>query len=181
MQNKGAIRLFAILFALICLYQLSFTWIVRSVEKDAENFADGDPALYQAYIDSVGPQPVYDLLVREYTYNEVKSRELNLGLDLKGGMNVILEVSVNDILRSLSNNSKNPIFNQAIDAANAKKTPIVVLTGSTGGKLPKMTKIISVPSKDTARIQECHILIGHIICEIVEGTLFAKTVNTNTN
>lgn len=120
MQNKGAIRLFAILFALICLYQLSFTWIVRSVEKDAENFADGDPALYQAYIDSVGPQPVYDLLVREYTYNEVKSRELNLGLDLKGGMNVILEVSVNDILRSLSNNSKNPIFNQAIDAANER-------------------------------------------------------------
>lgn len=121
MQNKGAIRLFAILFALICLYQLSFTWIVRSVEKDAEEYANGDPALYQSYIDSMGPQPVFDLLVREYTYNEVKSRELNLGLDLKGGMNVILEVSVNDILRSLSNNSKDPIFNQAIDAANERQ------------------------------------------------------------
>lgn len=121
MQNKGAIRLFAILFALICLYQLSFTWIVRSVEKDAEEYANGDPALYQSYLDSMGPQPVFDLLVREYTYNEVKSRELNLGLDLKGGMNVILEVSVNDILRSLSNNSKEPIFNQAIDAANERQ------------------------------------------------------------
>ena len=121
MQNKGAIRLFAILFALICLYQLSFTWIVRSVEKDAEEYANGDPALYQSYLDSMGPQPVFDLLVREYTYNEVKSRELNLGLDLKGGMNVILEVSVNDILRSLSNNSKDPIFNQAIDAANERQ------------------------------------------------------------
>ncbi len=121
MQNKGAIRLFAILFALICLYQLSFTWIVRSVEKDAKEYANGDPALYQSYLDSMGPQPVYDLLVREYTYNEVKSRELNLGLDLKGGMNVILEVSVNDILRSLSNNSKNPIFNQAIDATNQRQ------------------------------------------------------------
>ena len=121
MQNKGAIRLFAILFALICLYQLSFTWIVRSVEKDAEEYANGDPALYQSYLDSMGPQPVFDLLVREYPYNEVKSRELNLGLDLKGGMNVILEVSVNDILRSLSNNSKEPIFNQAIDAANERQ------------------------------------------------------------
>ncbi len=121
MQNKGAIRFFAILFALVCLYQLSFTWVVRSVEKDAEEYANGDPALYQTYLDSMRPQPVFDLLVREYTYSEAKSRELNLGLDLKGGMNVILEVSVNDILRSLSNNSKNPVFNQAIDAANERQ------------------------------------------------------------
>lgn len=105
----------------------------------------------------------------DYGYENVFAREIEA------------IASPNDVIIAISTSGNSNNILKAIDAANAKKTPIVVLTGSTGGKLPKMTKIISVPSKDTARIQECHILIGHIICEIVEGTLFAKTVNTNTN
>ncbi len=121
MQNKGAIRFFAILFALVCLYQLSFTFITRNVEADADAYAQGDYTLRQAYLDSMSGEPVFDILVREYTYGECKSREINLGLDLKGGMNVILEVSVQDILRNLSQNSSNPVFNEALNQAALKQ------------------------------------------------------------
>ncbi len=117
MQNKGVIRFFAIVFGLVCLYQLSFTWVVRNVESDAADYANGDPVKERAYLDSMAAQTVYNLGVVEYSYNDCKSRELNLGLDLKGGMNVILEVSVPDIIYALSNDSKDPVFNKAMDAA----------------------------------------------------------------
>lgn len=118
MQNKGTIRLFTVLFALVCAFQLYFTWEARSVEKDAKAYANGDAAQEQYYLDSIASEPVMDIGVKEYTYSEVKSKELNLGLDLKGGINVILEVSVKDILRGLSNNSSNATFNAALDAAS---------------------------------------------------------------
>lgn len=122
MQNKGAIRLFAILLALVCLYQLSFTWAVRGVENEAEVYADGDSQLYFSYLDSMKSETALNILVREYTYSECKSREINLGLDLKGGMNVMLEVGVQDILKALSKNSSNPVFNQALaNAAERQK------------------------------------------------------------
>ena len=76
-----------------------------------------------------------------------------------------------------SGNSNNIL--RAIEAANVRKVPMVVLTGNTGGKLPKTTKTIDVASTDTARIQECHILIGHIICEIIEAKLFSKVTNNS--
>lgn len=117
MQNKGVIRLFAIVFALACLYQLSFTYIAGSVEKDAEEYANGDYEKEQRYLDSMGSEVAYDVLLDEFTYQQVKEREINLGLDLRGGMNVILEVQVRDILVELANNSKNPVFRQAIDKA----------------------------------------------------------------
>ena len=119
MQNKGVIRLFAILFALACLYQLSFTYISGQVEKDAEEFANGDAVLKQRYLDSISSEDVYDIFIAQYTYAEVKEREINLGLDLRGGMNVILEVQVQDILKELSNNSKHPIFREALNRSNA--------------------------------------------------------------
>ena len=123
MQNKGAIRLFAILLALVCLYQLSFTWAVRGVEKEAESYANGDSELYFSYLDSMKAETALNILVREYTYSECKSREINLGLDLKGGMNVMLEVGVQDILKALSKNSSNPVFNQALaNAAERQKS-----------------------------------------------------------
>ena len=117
MQNKGAIRFFAILFGLVCLYQLSFTFKVRNVENAAAEYAAGDPIKEKAYLDSLSGEIIYNIGIAQYTYNECKSRELNLGLDLKGGMNVILEVSVPDIIKALSNNSTDPIFNAALDAA----------------------------------------------------------------
>jgi SecD/SecF fusion protein len=146
MQNKGAIKFFAIALAIVCLFQLSFTFFSKRVEKKANNFALNEEAKSQAkqlakgnatleiklldsigkareryYLDSMANQPVFNILVRKYTYQECKERELNLGLDLKGGMNVTLEVSVVDIVRALSGYSNNPVFTQAIDLAIQKQ------------------------------------------------------------
>ena len=102
---------------LVCIYQLSFTWITTGVEDDAREFANGDPAREAAYLDSMSSEPVYDLLIKEYTFKECKDRELNLGLDLKGGMNVTLEVSVIDVIKSMANYSTDATFNGALQKA----------------------------------------------------------------
>lgn len=118
MQSKGAIKFFAIILTLACLYQLSFTVVVRNVESKAKEKTGDDVAAYQAYLDSISGLGVYNLLVKEYSYQECKERELNLGLDLKGGMNVTLEVSVVDLIRSMANNSTDPTFNNALKRAS---------------------------------------------------------------
>jgi len=117
MQSKSAIQFFAISLILVCIYQLSFTWITKSVEEDAFNYANGDAVKEQRYLDSIASEPVFDILLKEYTFKECKDRELNLGLDLKGGMNVTLEVSVIDVIRSMANYSTDTAFNQAISDA----------------------------------------------------------------
>jgi len=120
MQNKGTIRLFAFLFALVSIYQLYFTFKAKSVESNAVEYANGDAVKQQYYLDSIADQPVMTFLgIKDFTYTQVKEKELNLGLDLKGGINVILQVSVKDILIGLSNDSRNPVFNAAL--ANASK------------------------------------------------------------
>ncbi len=146
MQNKGAVRFFAIAFALVCLFQLSYTYFARSVEKDAKNYANsakvkelakaianGDNLkegyIYDSiskvkekfYLDSIQNEVVYNIGIRKYTFKEVKEREINLGLDLKGGMNVTLEISVPDIIKALAGHSKNATFNKAIAAAIEKQ------------------------------------------------------------
>jgi SecD/SecF fusion protein len=118
MQSKGAVKLFAILLALVCIYQLSFTLVTRGIESDAKEFAKGDEQKEKSYLDSISNKGVYNLLVKDYTYQECKEREINLGLDLKGGMNVTLEVSVVDLVRSLAGaNQNDPTFKKAIDRA----------------------------------------------------------------
>ncbi|MDR1156454.1 MAG: protein translocase subunit SecDF [Bacteroidales bacterium] len=118
MRNKGIIRTFAILMALVCLYQLLFTWKTWTVEKDAKKYADGDYKKEAQYLDSISNTVVYNFLwLRKYTYKECKEREINLGLDLKGGMNVILEVSVADVVKALANYNSDPIFQQALSRA----------------------------------------------------------------
>jgi SecD/SecF fusion protein len=142
MQNKGLIRFFAIAFAVVCLYQLSFTFFSRKVERDAKAYANSDRYAIQArelaggdemveivlrdslvsererfYLDSMMNQVVFNLGVRKYTYQDVKERELNLGLDLRGGMNVTLEISVPEIIRALSGNSQDPTFLLAMENA----------------------------------------------------------------
>jgi len=122
MQNKGAIRFVAILFALVCLYQLWFTVKTAQVEKQAKEYATVDENFdvkkYNSFLDSIASEPVYNFFfIKDFTYREVKERELNLGLDLKGGMNVILEVSVADVIRSLSNYSTDTTFNKALKLA----------------------------------------------------------------
>ncbi|PKP44291.1 MAG: protein translocase subunit SecDF, partial [Bacteroidetes bacterium HGW-Bacteroidetes-13] len=133
MQNKGLIRLFAILFGLVSIYQLSFTFIANRIEDNAKIYAaknvDSNSPNYQqqfdsrerAYLDSLGNEKVYNLGFTDFTYNEVRDRELNKGLDLKGGINVILQISVKDIIRGLANYSKDPVFNEALALASVKQ------------------------------------------------------------
>jgi SecD/SecF fusion protein len=122
MQNKGAIRLVAIMFALVCTYQLWFTVKTAQVEKDAKAYAQGDKQKEVMYLDSIATKPVYNFFwIKDFTYRDCKERELNLGLDLKGGMNVILEVSVVDVIRSLSNYSTDTTFNKAIETAKKRQ------------------------------------------------------------
>ncbi|MBT8296605.1 MAG: protein translocase subunit SecDF, partial [Gramella sp.] len=130
MQNKGLIKVFAILFGLVCLYQLSFTFITNNVETDAEEFAvrqiGEDVENYSElrdqaearYLDSIGNEDV----IAGITYNGAKDKELNKGLDLKGGINVILQISVRDILSGLANDSNDPAFRKAIAEADQAQT-----------------------------------------------------------
>lgn len=122
MQNKGAVRTFAILLALVCLYQLSFTYFTKRAESEAKAFANGDSQKEFAYLDSLANEPIYNFLfLKDYTYMECKENEINFGLDLKGGMNLILEVKVADIVKALSNNSQNPVFVDAVKRAEEKE------------------------------------------------------------
>jgi SecD/SecF fusion protein len=121
MQNKSFISLFAFLFSLVCLYQLSFTWIASGVEDDAAIYANGDEVKEKAYLDSISSETVFSLGVKDYTYDECLASELNLGLDLKGGMNVTLEISVVDVVRAMSNYSNNEDFTKAISMALDKQ------------------------------------------------------------
>ena len=122
MQNKGLIKFFAILFALVSIYQLSFTFVANKVASDAKAFAGGNPEKELKYLDSIGKEKVFNLGFSDFTFNEVKDKQINKGLDLEGGINVILQVSVKDILKGLSNNSKNPVFNKSLaDATTNQK------------------------------------------------------------
>ena len=121
MQSKGAIKFFSVALAIVCLYQLSFTLITKMVESDAREFAKSDAVKERNYLDSIAGEPVFNILIKKYTYRECKEREINLGLDLKGGMNVTMEVSVVDLVKSMSNFSKDPTFNKAIASALEKQ------------------------------------------------------------
>ncbi|MDX1472255.1 MAG: protein translocase subunit SecDF, partial [Flavobacteriaceae bacterium] len=109
MQNKGLVKLFAILFGIVSIYQLSFTFKANQVEEAAEQFAEArydspeeKNAAEMRYLDSLSNDVVFDMGIAEFTYNEVKEKAMNLGLDLKGGINVILQISVRDILEGLA-------------------------------------------------------------------------------
>lgn len=117
MQSKGAVKFLAILFAIICLYHLSFTLVTWRQEKSALEATSGDPLKYKAYLDSLSSQTVYNLGIKKYTYQECKEKEINLGLDLKGGMNVTMEVGVQDLVRNMSNNPNDATLNKAIETA----------------------------------------------------------------
>jgi SecD/SecF fusion protein len=119
MQNKGLIQFFAILFAMVSIYQLSFTFKSSSIKSDAKAFAKGDSKKEFTYLDSIGKEKVF---MNFFTYNDVKDKQINKGLDLEGGMNVILEISVKDILKGLSNNSKNVTFNKALADATTNRS-----------------------------------------------------------
>ncbi|EHQ24587.1 protein translocase subunit SecDF [Mucilaginibacter paludis] len=115
MQGKGIIKFFAILLAVVCLYQLSFTFVAQKVERDAKDYAKGNLLKERSYLDSMATQPVYPLL--KHTYQYCKDKEIALGLDLKGGMDVTMQISLVELVKSLSNNNPDVALNQAL--ANA--------------------------------------------------------------
>ncbi|HBC78722.1 MAG TPA: protein translocase subunit SecD, partial [Bacteroidales bacterium] len=120
MQNKAVITILAIALALVCIYQLSFTGATYKVRKDAREYAKGDLVKQNKYTDSIASLPKEKWSYLGYTFKEVQKKEMNLGLDLKGGMNVILEVSVEDILKALSNYNTDKNFIQALTRAKAQ-------------------------------------------------------------
>jgi len=124
MQGKGVIKFFAILLAVVCIYQLSFTWVAHNVENKAKLYAKGDTAKEKVYLDSVAGLPAYPIL--DHTYQYCLERELALGLDLKGGMNVTMQISLVELLKTLSGNSTDVVFNQAL--TNASKEAVTSTT-----------------------------------------------------
>ena len=123
MKNKGLIYFLTIIISFLSVYYLQFTFVSQSIQDEATSISRDENGIIdfkkkQKYLDSIWNKPVYNL-VTDYTYKEVKESELNLGLDLQGGMHVTLEVSPIDILKGLSSNSQDPDFLMAID--NAKK------------------------------------------------------------
>lgn len=111
MQNKGFIRVFSILLILICLFYLSFTLVSRHYDKKAEEYAKGNLELKNQYLDSLSTEKVY---LKTYTLKQVREKEIGLGLDLKGGMNVIVEMDVAQLLTALAN-TDDPDFSNALN------------------------------------------------------------------
>ena len=146
MQSKGVIKWVAILLGLACLYQLSFTWKTRQVQKAAVEYAQSFPAEEQAsmeqyYLDSIENKTVYNVGLTSVTYKQCKEKEINLGLDLKGGMNVMLEIQVEDVVKSLAGESqKDPNFVVAIAEANE------ALRQGTGGYIETLAEAYSKAS-----------------------------------
>ncbi|MDG1284179.1 MAG: protein translocase subunit SecDF, partial [Flavobacteriales bacterium] len=183
MQNRNFIKIFAILFAIVCLYQLSFTWIAGGVEDDAFEYASQFPLEEQEvkqkfYLDSINSEPVYDIGLTEYTYAECKSRELNLGLDLKGGMNVTLEVMVIDVVKALANNSKDSVFVEAIkktqNAQTDSQDDFVTLFGSEYEKLSPnsgLAVIFTSQLKDKVKINATNQEVVDVLALEVEDAI----------
>ncbi len=121
MQGKGLVKFAATALTIACLYSLSFTWIANKVEKDAQEFAKGDAVKEKVYLDSVASLPVFNSL-SYITYQYAKEREIPLGLDLEGGMNVTMEIALSDMVRNLANNSTDANFNAAIRNAELAVT-----------------------------------------------------------
>ncbi len=204
MQNRGAIKFFAIAFALVCLFQLSFTFVTSSIEKDAKEYANSTVATELAkslaqgdvlregflvdsivsarknyFLDSVSNETVFNIGVRKYTYKECKEREINLGLDLKGGMNVTLEVKVSDIVRALSGNSEDPVFVQALTLAREKQkdsqSDFVTLFGESFEDIDPNAKLAAVFTKvelkDKIKYNSTNAEVLAVIREETEGAI----------
>ena len=117
MLNKGLVRVFTAALTLVCLFYLSFTAVTSSYSKKASEYADGDKMKEFQYLDSLA----YEKVWLGYTLKECREKEINLGLDLKGGMNVTLEVSIPDVIRALSGYNQGENFNKALDIANERQ------------------------------------------------------------
>lgn len=177
MQLKGLVKFFTAALILISLYQLSFTFLVQGVEKKARAQAERQTRAahpdatglelqhliddqYNRLTDSLQGEKVVNLLFKKYTYQQAKANELNLGLDLQGGMNVTLDVSLSDLVRSMSNNPQDPALNAALAKAEARKAnsqaDFVTLFGEEFAKANPSAKIaylFTKPSQEKITLQ----------------------------
>ncbi len=148
MQNKGAILFLAVTLALVSVYQLSFTGATYLVKKDAKEFSQGNLKKEAAYLDSIASLSKEEWNYLGFTFRECQTKEINLGLDLKGGMNVILEVSVEDIVRALSNYNPDKTFNEAIALAKERQkesqADFIELFGKAFEELAPNAKLASI-------------------------------------
>ena len=119
MQNKGFVKVFAVLLTLVCVFYLSFSFVTRHYTNKAKEIANGDTKVEQDYLDSLSNEKVW---LGNYTLKQCREMEISLGLDLKGGMNVILEVSIPDVIKALADNKPDENFNQALATAAKQAT-----------------------------------------------------------
>ncbi|MCP4551632.1 MAG: protein translocase subunit SecDF, partial [Bacteroidetes bacterium] len=204
MQNKGAIKFFAISFALVCLFQLSFTFVTNKVEKDARQYAAAGIVQVTAanlamgdktreghlidsitkeregyYLDSIANEEVFNILFRKYTYKDCQEREINLGLDLKGGMNVTLEIRVADIVNALSGNSDDPVFVEALKRTYEKQKDsqldFVTLFGQAFEEVDPNAKLAAVFTvvefKDRIKYNSTNAEVLDVIREETDGAI----------
>ncbi|MES2809529.1 MAG: protein translocase subunit SecDF [Bacteroidota bacterium] len=142
MQGKGVIKFFAIVLTLVCIYQLSFTWVAHKVERDAQAYAKGDTTKLKTYLDSVATEPVYPVF--GHTYQYCLDRELALGLDLKGGMNVTMQISLAELVKSLSNNNPDPALVRATADTKTSQSDYITLFVNEYEKLAPNGKLAAI-------------------------------------
>ncbi|MBQ4508696.1 MAG: protein translocase subunit SecDF [Paludibacteraceae bacterium] len=175
MQNKGLVRTLAVCLALVCAFYLSFSVIVSHYDKKAKDYAQGDDTKEFYYQDSIATQKVWF----GYTLKECREKQLNLGLDLKGGMNVIMEVSVPDILRSLSGHNTSETFNSAMALAQQKQrtsgADFVTLFIESYKEVDPNAQLASVFStfelKDKVTLNSSNAEVEKVIREEVDGAI----------
>ncbi|MBQ7648374.1 MAG: protein translocase subunit SecDF [Paludibacteraceae bacterium] len=175
MQNKGIVRTLAVLLFLVCAFYLSFSIVVNRYEKKAKEYAAGDQTKELLYLDSIAPKKVWF----GYTLKECREKEINLGLDLKGGMNVTMEVSVPDILRALSGYNTSENFNRAMALAQERQKSsgddFVTLFLAAFREIDPNAKLASVFAtfelKDKVTTSSTNEEVERVIREEVEGAI----------
>lgn len=153
MKIKGAVKFFTIALVIVSLFHLSFSVVTYRVEQKAKEFANGDAEKERTYLDSIGREVVYNVGVKKYTYLQCKAHQLNLGLDLQGGMNVTLELSQDELLRGLANNNPDANFNKAIAIATenlkTSQKEFVVLFGEAYKQVDPNGKLAAIFANST--------------------------------
>ena len=144
MQNKGFVKVFAVLLTLVCVFYLSFSFVTRHYTNKAKEIANGDPKVEQDYLDSLSNEKV---MLWNWTLKQCREMEISLGLDLKGGMNVILEVSVPDVIKALADNKPDEAFNNALaTAANRLSTVRMMLSPCSSENTTKLLRTQNFPN-----------------------------------
>ena len=175
MQNKGIVRTLAVLLFLVCAFYLSFSFVIRHYDKQAKLYAAGDQLKEYQYLDSIAAKKVWF----GYTLKECREKEINLGLDLKGGMNVTMEVSVPDILRALSGYNTSENFNRAMALAQEKQKSsgddFVTLFLASFREIDPEAKLASIFAtfelKDKVTTSSTNEEVERVIREEVEGAI----------